>query len=112
LKLVPAAGVEIMCVVSNAVLRCAFVGPMRNGSILPVLVVQCLGSSAPDMAAVREKLRTVIETSVWSELLNAGICLVAYPMLWPVDERHSSKCNRFFLRDWASKLASNRLIVI
>ena len=96
----------MMIVESNAVPRCAFVGPAINSreAVTPVLVVQLHDDAQSDLSRVKKDLYHVVKKSAWSKLLQCGLRFVVYPSTWPVDERHSSKVNRFFLRDWASNL--------
>lgn len=108
LKLVPPVGVEMVCLETQVVQHCAFVGaPHRTtGSVIPTLVAQLDQSKKEDvdMEVLTMTLRQALERSVWSSILNVGLRLVVYPKHWPVDSRHSSKTNRFLLRDWAAKV--------
>ena len=113
---VPVVGVEMTCLESGAVARCAFVGatPKTDGRVVPTVVVQLWDNddddNKKDMKVVREKFKTALQNSIWSELLQKGISVAEYPKRWPVDERHSSKVNRMLLGKWASKLPPSKLL--
>ena len=111
LKLVPPVGVEMVCLETKAISRCAFVGVPNSkdkGRIMPTLVAQFdQPKEDVDMEAVALTLRRALEKSVWSAILSVGVRLVAYSKDWPVDTRHSSKTNRALLKDWAATKADS-----
>ena len=111
LGVVPPVGVEMLGIENEIAERCAFVAATKKGKTIPVIVLQ-LGKNEKDMTVVRNDLKDVLEKSIWSDLLKAGVSVAVYPKLWPVDERHSSKQNRLLLGKWASKLPSGKLLVL
>lgn len=107
LKLVPPVGVEMVCLETKAICRCAFVGVPNSskdkGRIIPTLVAQFDRPKRDvNMKDVVLTLRRALEKSVWSAILNVGVRLVVYSKDWPVDARHSSKTNRALLKGWAA----------
>lgn len=104
---VPPVAVEMVCLQGSGLDRCALVGlaprAPKSTPHLPVLVVQ-IASEAFDAGAVRARLRTALQGSLWSPMLAADVRFVRYPHEWPVDARHSSKCNRAQLAKWAASL--------
>ena len=127
LKLVPPVGIEMVCIETQVVRNCAFVGVPTNtkkGGISPTLVVQLLDHAPRDKKNTNgihhnqqntielefaiQSIRCALEKSIWAPVLNTNLRLVVYPKTWPVDCRHSSKTNRFFLRDWAATQTSHK----
>eukprot|EP00797_Seminavis_robusta_P000283 Sro1019_g231970.2 (265) ;mRNA; r:16154-16948 len=108
---VPPVGVEMVALETKTVHRCAFVGvPRKDGTVSPTLVVQFEDPKHGDVEAARKAIRTALEGSVWAPILKhcSNLSVVVYPKVWPVDHRHSSKTNRFMLRDWAAKTDSKK----
>ena len=116
LNLVPPVGIEMVCLETEVLQRCAFVGVPSNkekGRILPTLVIQLdQPKEDVDMEALTMSLRRALEKSLWSAILSVDLRLVVYSKQWPVDVRHSSKTNRFLLRDWAARVDSHKFITI
>jgi len=114
--LIPPVGVEMVCLETGVVDRCAFVGAphAKTGTIVPTLVVQFEGEQAnkEQAEAACRTIRTALENSVWAPVLQTELSLIAYSKTWPVDTRHSSKTNRFQLRDWAAKADQHKVFSI
>lgn len=118
LKKIPPVGVEMICLETDVVDRCAFVG-VAGGTLAherdvtrPLIIIQQQFCSQ-DKDLTKTTLRQAIGNSIWSELLllDVGLSLAFYPSRksWPVDVRHSSKTNRKWLQKWAEGLSSHKI---
>ena len=99
---VPPVAVEMVAIMTGLVERCALVGlqrrpPAQEGE-LPVLVVL---SIAPLCLEVRAGVAEALRRSCWAKL-TSQLHVVAYSGRWPVDQKHSSKCDRRWLREWVA----------
>jgi acyl-CoA synthetase (AMP-forming)/AMP-acid ligase II len=133
LKMVPPVGVEMIALETKTIQRCAFVGVRhsktwtrcafvgvrhsKTWTVSPTLVVQfdhddttSRNEKKAHMDAARKAIRRGLERSIWAPILqHCELTLVAYSKSWPVDCRHSSKTNRFMLRDWAARVDAHKI---
>ena len=129
---VPPVAVEMVCMQTSLLQRCALVGISRcckaasiwkteqrvrqaraaaPGSTFPslqrpVVVLQRENDELGSLDEVIAQLTAALASSVWAKLLDtSGFCFLEYPGTWPVDSRHSSKTDRLALGRWAARLA-------
>ena len=120
---VPPVAVEMVCLLTGHLRCCALVGVPREASsaqpalqnsrtvrtaVRPVLVMQLSQGGGGTGAcrtvdAVVKELKMALAASLWAGLLDGKVCFAVYTGSWPVDARHSSKCDRALLARWAAK---------